>query len=1102
MLTAVAPKKTAPAPQPAKPATNEQVNPELLGDDSDDEEEYDYDEYVDDEDDADVVYTNSGLERLPYWIIPGSDGHKITVWKYDLSEKKEIWISNGYCHTLDDSPKAMKFAAISHVWPKSDKKDGSDDYMVENFEFEDVEPGIGMSSQDLKAVIEKMNAKKGCELRPWQLNRIARIKQIMTFVSEKDKLDWFWLDMISVDQTNDFVIRDATYVMSYVYHTAALTVVLHSTTNGTDFNEWESRVWTIQEKWLSRKFRHVWWHADSTENSSTKATQYRLKSVAGDDEILVSETAIVDDSEGVEGDPQAPPVGYSTEFKRQDIVKTKLITFATRLAPPVKPPTALKDLLCESFSRDCNPNFIQDRVYSLRVFNAAVNEKPVVYTKDLDTLLMECAVESATNKEKPDLSMITRARGMDKPGMSLIFDLEQFKTLTSEEKENLMDEDPLYGIIGLIPKVGVMFEGVVPVQLDDNSIARLCRTNVGTSKSVFGNMTGRFVLTFDSLDALFAEANKDDPDTETAAVPNTESNPDPPEADADGEVSPDNAEEQNEDQQVPQSSNDELQGMGEDDTEQQDTVDYYGQKDYDFGQDADNNEQDYDDDVNAEGQDVDVDVDNNEQDYDDDVNADEDEGEIEGNLEAEAQEAPQAFEQTNEEVEEVKDDSNVEQQNETAAPENDLANASASELFARAVNLEEKNDQLEAANAALAAAETEQNKNLWNEINQFIKTTERADAMDIIGQTPIYIQRKGIAPCSLIYGLLYTPMEPLVDISIYEAGTDRVSRFIANSVVLFNHFVPSAVRQLVLGNPTTLASLLTIVRDSVDDKSSMHTNSKTALEMYALALVVRYHAIGCDCVCCSVLDYVGRALDGYNEALDPVTRSSFISMLSKAGEVGGFQNVSQDDLVFSNAWTDEDDEQNAAGSSAEASKAKLDTGCFNALAIFKYIVYNYVTVEVDGIKDIVPALGDIYKRCPEVAGMLLFASRVFGDTPVLKHELFHTDPKTTWNYFAPLMTRSGAKVLARLNDANLCISEPFDTSKFSVLQVEPQAEGKSYPMFGKTKIYKNARSTAGNRICAQIPMSFLEKISVVTEVPAKFLRSEKGLMETTTYIVG
>ncbi|KAJ3113066.1 hypothetical protein HK100_002102 [Physocladia obscura] len=1211
------------------------------------EYEYDseYSESIYDDDEDDDVYADLGLKRLPNWIIPGTDGHKITIWKYDFSEKKEIWISNGYCHTLDESPISWRFAAISHVWASKNKKDDPS-YKVENFNAVDIEPDLVESSKDLKAVIQKMNNTEDCKVQPWQLNRLARVKQIMTYVAKKDGLEWFWMDMISVDQTNKFVIRDSTYVMSYVYHTAALTVVLHSTTDGANFKEWESRVWTIQEKWLSRKFRHVWWPQNdskpdgSIQNFITSAQTFKDENEDDNDDNEDNNGDNESEDNDQENDASPNP---RSNFHIQETVQTPNVTFVTRLARSVKPPTDLKNLLKESFTRDCNPDFIQDRVYSLRVFNNAVYEKPVVYTKDLDTLLMECAVESATNKERPDLSMITRTRGFDKPdkpGMSLILDIDMYHKLSDKERLELKPEDPVYGITSVIPKVGVMFDGVVPVTFKDQNLVKTSRTDVGSSKNVFGNMVGRFVLTFDTMDKLFNDGPDDDNGLDQDE-PTENNEPDNEEqvdklsvSEAlDAAKSIISSAQTHSDKDLAQHytdiignlidaipsgfdtvvSGDEnliykdqleearsafitmynflvsqflasefsepveniveyarrLQLLQPNESSAQASLGFvlYRAELYEESQTVLKKVLEMDDlDTEAEKNILKLlEVLENEISVTDEINKNIDnaivhatkliedadrlqksqsttenivaahniytdaintlEGSVENGFETIkassyrgidyskiSKQLGEAYSKRSLTYTETTSSDNVPTENNETADENDSALGDllkSVDLFPTAQlhfqlgqkYFDKKEYQNAVTNLSRALELPAENKD-YQKIKLLLKLAERADQLDITEQVPTYLQRKGTILCSLIYGLLQTPLEPLVNTAVYDSSQDPVAKFISNSVVLFNHFVPYKIRQSIQSQPVTLSHILTTVWDEVNNKvssdknqSDAHTNTITALEMYAIALVVRYHATHCDCVCCSILKYsntVQEIIDG-NEKFGAILNALGEKQITKESEAELIMN-------FSDAWDEDEDEDNDENTSNRNGK-KIDVGCFNSMAVFKYTIYKYCKFEIDSIQVTVPSVGEIYKRRPVILGLVVLAARVFADSPVLKHELFHSDPKSPWNYFVPILTRSGEKVLARVNASNLCISEPFNISKVTILPVQEYVDEKKAPKFGETRIYKNSRSGTGNIICAQIPMSFVDTIAVKTTVGPKYLKSIDGLMDTTSYIV-
>lgn len=58
---------------------------------------------------------------------------------------------------------------------------------------------------------------------------------------------YIWMDILSIDQRNDFEIRDATYSMSYIYFFAFRVVILSRSDVNVTLGKWLNSVWTVQE---------------------------------------------------------------------------------------------------------------------------------------------------------------------------------------------------------------------------------------------------------------------------------------------------------------------------------------------------------------------------------------------------------------------------------------------------------------------------------------------------------------------------------------------------------------------------------------------------------------------------------------------------------------------------------------------------------------------------------------------------------------------------------------------------------------------------------------------------------------------------------------
>ncbi|KAJ3062311.1 hypothetical protein HDU98_001810 [Podochytrium sp. JEL0797] len=166
------------------------------------------------------------------WKIPGQDGHVIKVFKYDLSESKDVWIANGFHYSLGRQGKSkdVSFAAISHCWLPDKEKPGP---FQENYN------ELSRWNHSGDETIQSFFNDPGVMI--WKKNRVLRTCDILSQLRDSHdfKLDWFWMDLVSIDQRNAFAIRDASYVMSYVYHTAACTVVLKQVKNKELDKHWD-----------------------------------------------------------------------------------------------------------------------------------------------------------------------------------------------------------------------------------------------------------------------------------------------------------------------------------------------------------------------------------------------------------------------------------------------------------------------------------------------------------------------------------------------------------------------------------------------------------------------------------------------------------------------------------------------------------------------------------------------------------------------------------------------------------------------------------------------------------------------------------------------
>ncbi|KAJ3248788.1 hypothetical protein HDU78_010238 [Chytriomyces hyalinus] len=337
----------------------------------------------------------------------GQDGHVIKLIKYDLSQEKKIWIANGYHYTLggDETSHDIDFTAISHCWLDPSKPPESHE------SFDSLRARKGTECETVKRFL---NDEK---VAVWKKNRVLRTSEILSQLGKRHEGDpvqhqyeWFWMDFVSVNQSNDFAIRDASYVMSYVYHSASVTVVLHNNDKKGDHKEWDSKCWTLQEKYLSREFVHTHW--------------------IGEDTLCL-------------------PREKNTEMGE---------------------PKSLFELLEMSFKRKCNKAFNQDHVYCIRAFSKAVYERPVVYTLDIEVLISECAVSAA---QYGDFSMFNATPREQAHGFGMIHPVWKSKYFSKLKASKPSNETALFLPKRVIPWVGFEFDGRLSKSFDIAKLDRI-----------------------------------------------------------------------------------------------------------------------------------------------------------------------------------------------------------------------------------------------------------------------------------------------------------------------------------------------------------------------------------------------------------------------------------------------------------------------------------------------------------------------------------------------------------------------------------------------------------------------------------------------------
>ncbi|KAJ3101311.1 hypothetical protein HK100_004561 [Physocladia obscura] len=362
--------------------------------------------------DLDNEFTFSKWEK---WIIPGQDGHIIKLFKHDLTKSIQVWIANGYHYSLDPNfARDIDFVAISHCW--LDMKNLSK-YHENTDEFTYVK-------QDFFAE-EIVQFLKDPQTEIWKKNRLRRVQEIVSNLrktelkfsnqEENTPYDWFWLDLVSVNQSNSFAIRDASYVMSYVYHTASRTIVLHNNNQIADYTEWDSKCWTLQEKYLSRFFVHVHWDKNNTSG-----------------------------------------------FHSGRIVKNKEMDKKRNLLT----------LLKMSFERQCNQEFIQDHVYCIRAFSKAIYDRPVVYTLDIKVLIAECAVSAA---QENDFSMFSAIPQDHAHGFGMLHPVWKSGFFNNVNLFDLEKTSKVAAYLPLrvIPWIGLEFEGRLSQSFNNGNFNKL-----------------------------------------------------------------------------------------------------------------------------------------------------------------------------------------------------------------------------------------------------------------------------------------------------------------------------------------------------------------------------------------------------------------------------------------------------------------------------------------------------------------------------------------------------------------------------------------------------------------------------------------------------
>lgn len=133
----------------------------------------------------------------------GDNCHVIIVWSYE----------KGY-HFITIGRHCEPYIAVSHIW--------SDSGLIDDI--------AGFHDVEVIKLFKKM------------INKRMYSRGLGEIITRKTK---FWLDIISIDQSDDFAVRDATYIMSYVYWWASETIIL--STNDNSIARWLSSVWTVQE---------------------------------------------------------------------------------------------------------------------------------------------------------------------------------------------------------------------------------------------------------------------------------------------------------------------------------------------------------------------------------------------------------------------------------------------------------------------------------------------------------------------------------------------------------------------------------------------------------------------------------------------------------------------------------------------------------------------------------------------------------------------------------------------------------------------------------------------------------------------------------------
>ncbi|KAJ3313710.1 hypothetical protein HDU76_002586 [Blyttiomyces sp. JEL0837] len=224
----------------------------------------------------------------------------------------------------------VKFIAISHLWPKPyDKAQEHGDIILKEqpHKVNDKEPKHAREIYKYN----KVSITKG-GATDWAKEKIDRATKLARQQYPNEEV-LIWLDIVSVDQSNFFSVRDATYAMSIAYHIADMTIVMLDEDDN-DGARWLSRRWTLQELELAHSI------------------------------ILIR-------SDGEEA-KNLPAVAKAREM----MGKHKLYS-----------------ALCESSKRESR--YPHDLVYSVRGLVPALFELPVVYDIDVYTLLLRAATVCA-----------------------------------------------------------------------------------------------------------------------------------------------------------------------------------------------------------------------------------------------------------------------------------------------------------------------------------------------------------------------------------------------------------------------------------------------------------------------------------------------------------------------------------------------------------------------------------------------------------------------------------------------------------------------------------------------------------------------------------